>query len=120
MESRRTYKKVKFEERILNEVNLILKTKFSDARLKFISVTRVELSSDFSVADIYWDSFDSSKRGDAKKAVENIKGKVRTLLSGTLNVRHVPIVNFLYDSQFDSERNIENILSSEAKLGREY
>ena len=61
-------KKAMFEERILNELNMILRRDMNDTRLQFVSLTHVELSNDFSMAKVYWDTFDSGKRGDIKKS----------------------------------------------------
>lgn len=109
----KTFKRDKFEERILGEVNLILRSKISDTRLQFVSITKVELNNDYSQAILYWDTFDANSRGDAKSAIESIPGRVRSLLAQTLEVRHVPTITFKYDSQYESELAIENLLKSE-------
>ena len=62
------------------------------------------------MAKVYWDTFDSSKRGDAKKAIEGLAGKMRSLLAKNLDVRHTPILEFYYDSQFEDEMKITQLL----------
>lgn len=113
----KSFKRDKFEERILGEVNTILRAKISDARLQFVSVTKVELNNDYSQALLYWDTFDAKSRGDAKSAIDSIAGRVRSLLAQTLDVRHVPTITFKYDSQYESERAIEDLLNAEKKEG---
>jgi len=120
MKKEKGIKKTKFEERILNELNLILRQNLSDKRLQFASLTKVDLTSDYSIATVYWDTFDSSKRGDIKKALEAAEGKMRTSLSRVLNVRHTPIIKMTYDSQFESEMKIDTILSEEVKNGKNF
>jgi len=105
------------QDKIMNQVNSILRN-LSDVRLQFVSVTKVELNNDYSQAKLYWDTFDSSKRGDAKKALESVVGKVRTLLAAALKLRHVPSLLFCYDSQFEEESKIVDILKEEAKEGK--
>jgi ribosome-binding factor A len=117
---KKTFKKDKYEERILAEVNSLLRAKVNDPRLQFVSITKVELNKDFSVAQIYWDTFESSQRGDAKKAIESARGKLRTLLAKSLNVRAVPLLVFNYDAQFESEQVIEQILASEQEKGKKF
>lgn len=114
------YKKNRFEERLVNEINLILRTKMVDPRLRFVTVTKAEVTPDFAYATIYWDTFDSSRLGDAKKAIEKVTSKVRSMLAKILNVRHTPLITFCYDSQFVSEQKIEDILKSEAELGKKF
>lgn len=108
------YAREKFEEKLMQQINVLLKRDFADPRLQFVSVTGVELSKDYSYATIMWDTFDRSKRGDAKAAIDGISGKLRSKLSKTLDVRHTPHLTFVYNSQFDSENHITNLLKETA------
>lgn len=104
------YSKIKFEEMILNEINFSLRKDFSDPRLTMISVTHVELTKDYAIAKVFWDTFESKKRGDAKKAIEGITGKMRSILAEKLVLRHVPQITFIYNSQYEDEANITKLL----------
>lgn len=104
-----------FQDKIRNEISLMFRREISDPRLTMISITRVELNQDFSVAKVYWDTFDASKRGDAKKAIEGLTGKMRSLLAKNLDVRHTPELNFYYDSQYEDEMRITQILNDSKK-----
>ncbi len=110
LEKTKTYKKKKFENSILEKVNYIIKFRLGDQRFKFVSITRVELSADLSHANIFWDTFDNAIRGDVKKAMSGVSKKVRALLSENLKVRHTPELHFFYDSQYESERYIEDLI----------
>ncbi len=102
-----------FEERIKNEINSLLRRELKDPRLSLMSVTRVELNQDYSVATVYWDTFDSAKRGDIKTAIEGTTGRMRSLLAKNLKVRHTPELTFVYDSQFEDEARIERLLKED-------
>ncbi len=104
------FSKQKYEERILNELNSSLRREFADARLSQVSLTRVELTQDYSMAKVYWDTFNSATRGDAKAAIEAIKGRMRTFLATRMEVRHTPELTFYYDSQFEDEKKIDDLL----------
>lgn len=108
------FNRLKFEERICFELNTYLRTVLSDPRLNMASITKVELNVDYSVAKAFWDTFDSSQRGDIKKALEQSTGKLRSLLAKNMKVRHIPELNFVYDSQFEDEMKITNLLNREA------
>ena len=112
------FKKVKLEEKIKDDLNALLRFKTSDTRLQFVSISRVELSTDYEVAKVYWDTFDASKRGDAKKAIEGLDGKMRSTLGKSLKMKKTPDVEILYDSQYEDEHKIERILAEEAGHGR--
>lgn len=110
------FNKVKYEEMILNEVNLGLRRDFADPRLTLVTVTRVELNQDYSAAKLYWDTYDSKTRGEAMDAIKNIAGKMRSRLAANLTVRHIPELQFIYDSQFEDELRITDILKDNAHV----
>jgi ribosome-binding factor A len=105
-------------EKILNASNTFIRSEVSDTRLTFVSFSRVELSDDNSHAKLYWDTFDASKRGDAKKAMDGLGGKLRSYLSKFLKMRHTPTVTFVYDSQFEDEKAITDLLKDESDKGK--
>jgi len=112
MAKKNNFKKTKFEERLLNEINSLLRTGISDARLQRVSITKVEMSPDYGYAVIYWDTFDAHTRGDAKKAIEAATGRIRSELAKVLDVRHVPSLSFVYDNQFEEERKIVDLMKN--------
>lgn len=118
--AKKSFKKEKYTERLVHEINSYLRTEASDPRLAFLSVTKVEMSVDYSYADVFWDTFDVSKRGDCKKAVEGVAPRIRSHLSKILQVRHVPELRFFYDSQFVEEQKISDLLNSEKELGKSF
>lgn len=120
MSKQKGVKKAKFEERILNELNLILRQELSDTRLQFASITKVELSSDMSVATVYWDTFDKEKKEGIGAAFKTAAPKLRSSLARVLNVRHTPEISIVYDTQYESEQYISEILGNEAKNGKDY
>ena len=107
------FKKQKYEERLLSEVNRILRESCSDSRLTCVSVTKVELNVDFSVAKLFWDTYDPNLKSDAEGAIKSIGPRVRKLLASSLDVRHVPEINFEYDSQYEDESHITALLNRE-------
>lgn len=112
MSRKQGHNKVAYEEKIRDAINVALRQTLKDPRLTLISVTRVELSSDYSQAKVYWDTYDVAKRGDTKKAVDGIASKLRSILAKELNVRHTPELHFYFDSRFEDEKKIEDLLNS--------
>ncbi len=115
--SGKNFKKEKYKEQLQNEINSYLR-KLGAPGLQFVSITSVELTSDYSYATLMWDTFDSNKRGDAKKAIEGALGKIRSHLAKTLKVRQVPYLKLKYDSQYESELEISRLLDEEARQGK--
>jgi ribosome-binding factor A len=107
------FKKEKYEERLLNEINGLLRSGTNDGRLARVSVTKVELSPDYGYATVSWDTYDSGTRGDAKVAIEAATGRIRSELAKVLEVRHVPALTFIYDNQFEEEKKIMDLINRE-------
>jgi ribosome-binding factor A len=112
MAKKNNFKKAKFEERLLNEINSLLRTGISDSRLQRVSITKVEMSPDYGYAVVSWDTFDAHTRGDAKKAIEAAAGRIRSELAKVLDVRHVPSISFVYDNQFEEEKKIVDLMKA--------
>lgn len=105
------FSKMKYEERVRDEINLALRREFTDPRLMNVSVTHVELTQDYSHAKVYWDTFNVQKRGDAKEAIEATSPRMRKILSTKMEVRHTPEIHFIYNSQFEDESRISKLLN---------
>ena len=113
MAKKDNFKKIKYEERLLNEINGLLRAGTNDVRLARVSITKVELSPDYGYATVSWDTFDSGTRGDAKAAIEASTGRIRSELAKVLEVRHVPSLTFVYDNQFEEEKKIMDLINAE-------
>lgn len=113
MAKKDNFKKIKYEERLLNEINGLLRAGTNDGRLARVSITKVELSPDYGYATVSWDTFDSGTRGDAKVAIEAAAGRIRSELAKVLEVRHVPSLTFVYDNQFEEEKKIMDLINAE-------
>ncbi len=104
------FSKIKYEERIRDEINLALRREFADPRLMNVSVTHVELTQDYSHCKVYWDTFNSTTRGDAKSAIETTGGRMRKLLAEKMEIRHTPELHFIFNSQFEDAIKIDQLL----------
>lgn len=113
-------KKEQYENQMKDELNLLLRTGLNNTSLGFVSFTRVEINADYSIATAYWDTFDVTKRGTIKEALEGALGKMRSHLANTLKIRHTPIIKVKFDSSFEDEAGITALLNEEKKEGRDF
>ncbi len=105
------FSKIKYEEKVRDFINSALRREFADPRLVNVSVTKVELTIDYSHAKVYWDTFDVKKRGDAKEAIEATASRMRKLISSKMEIKHTPEIHYLYDSQYEDEFKISKLLN---------
>ena len=106
------FKKDKMQEKI-QFFSLECIRNLPEERLRLMSITKVEISSDFSSAKVFWDTFDSSNIEKIKNSLNFYKGKIRTHVGKGLKIKHTPSLEFFYDNQFAEEQKITQILKDE-------
>ena len=84
------------------------------ARGKMISVTRVRISHDLSVARIYISIFPSDGQEDIMKGIQDHSPKIRYEIGRKVGkqLRIVPEISFFIDDSLDYIDNIDRILKS--------
>ena len=98
-------------EQIREEVSQILSTEVSDPGIGLITVTRVKVTPDLSLARIYWTIIgDANERKKTAKALERATGFVRHLLAERLSLRRAPEVKFIFDESVAAQARIEEII----------
>ncbi|NSW93553.1 MAG: 30S ribosome-binding factor RbfA [Bacteroidales bacterium] len=92
--------------------NLFLRKGNEIAPGKMISVTRVRISPDLSVAKIYISIFPSENHDNTLRSIEAQKGKIRFDLGVTVKsqLRIIPEIAFFIDDSLDYIDNIEKLL----------
>lgn len=111
MEQGNPHNKKKLQERIALELNTFFRQHVSDMRLQFVTITHVELSADNAYAKVFWDSFQSEKRGDMKAAIAGVSGRARKHLAQIIRMRQIPELRFSYNAQYEAQQHIEDLLA---------
>lgn len=98
-------------EQIREEVSQILSTEVADPGVGLVTVTRVKVTPDLSLARVYWTIMgDVAQRKQTTKALSRAAGFVRHLLSERLTLRRSPEVHFLFDQSVAAQDRVEQIL----------
>jgi ribosome-binding factor A len=98
-------------EQIREEVSQIVASEMADPRVGLITVTRVKVTPDLSLARVYWTSMgDAAQRKQTAKALSRAAAFVRHLLSSRLTLRRSPEVQFLFDQSVAAQDRVEQIL----------
>jgi len=98
-------------EQIREEVSQILSTEVSDPGVGLVTVTRVKVTPDLSLARIYWTAMgDAAQRKQTAKALSRAASYVRHLLSARMTLRRSPEVQFLFDQSVAAQDRVEQIL----------
>jgi ribosome-binding factor A len=98
-------------EQIRQEVSQILATEVADPGVGLVTVTRVKVTADLSLARIYWTIMgDIQQRKQTTKALTRAASYVRHLLSTRLTLRRSPEVKFIFDQSVAAQDRVEEIL----------
>ena len=106
-------KKIKrFESDILRYLSDIIRNETNDELLKTLTITSVDLSTDWSYCKVYYTSLSNLDKKVLDKEVNEASSFLRGKLSDVLDIRHTPILKFIYDESLDYEKRIEEIIDS--------
>lgn len=101
------------ETQIRKEVSNILQNDVKNSKFGFVTVTDVELTSDYSYATVYV-SFLNTKEVSSMNRLEEInrvKGFVRSKLARKLSIRKTPDIIFKLDDSIDQGNRIDELLA---------
>ena len=98
-------------EQIREEVSQILSTEVADPGVGLVTVTRVKVTPDLSLARVYWTAMgDAAERKKTAKALGRAAAYVRHLLSTRMSLRRSPEVQFVFDQSVAAQDRVEQIL----------
>lgn len=98
-------------EMILKEISDVFSKGLKDPRIGFVTLTSVDVTSDLSIAKIYYTVIgDDSARTSTATGLEKAKPYIRRQLAQRLRMRHVPELIFKYDKSIDYGNHIDSLL----------
>ena len=96
--------------KVLSEV---LAKKIKDPRLDMAVVTGVKMSRDLKTAMIYYAvSGDEKTKASVAKGFQEARGFIRRTLAGSLGLRYMPEIRFVYDESIEYGAHIDNLIRS--------
>lgn len=107
-----SYKIKRIESDIERYLGEILTLEVNDEILKSITVTGVSLSSDLSYCKIYFTSLLDMDEKVLEKETNEASSFIRGKLSERLDIRHTPILKFIFDKSIAYGEKIEKIISN--------
>lgn len=103
-------------EEIREAVAELIASKLKDPRIGFVTVTRVEMTSDQRLARVYVGVLgDQKARDETLVGLGQAAGFVRRQLGSRLRLRFVPDVVFAYDKGLDATDRVAQLLDSAAR-----
>lgn len=106
-----TRRQLRVAELIQQELASMIIFDLRDPRLAFVSVTRVQVSSDLRHANVYISSLDGEEtRADVLAGLHNASGFLRRELGNRTKLRYVPELAFHFDDGLIQSQRMSNLL----------
>lgn len=101
-----------------------LERELHDRRLFNVTITEVRVTNDLQLAKIYWTQYgheghESGERRRAQQALDQAKGRLRTLVGQKAGLRLTPQLQFVFDEVPGEAHEIEDILAVARKRDEE-
>ena len=97
---------------VRNEISAILRN-LKDPRVKFVTVTGVDLSADLKHAKVYVSVLGSgSEREETLAGLDSATGFIRRELGARLKMRNTPELAFRYDDSIEHGLRIDQLLNT--------
>lgn len=110
----------KVADAIRVELATLLVSKVRDPNLQGVSISRVDVTDDLSIARIYFTVLDNQKGvKSAGKGLQRAKGFMRSHIAKALNLRFTPALQFRYDETAQKVEELDTIfqeIANERKI----
>ncbi|MEM1453205.1 MAG: 30S ribosome-binding factor RbfA [Planctomycetota bacterium] len=110
----------RLEAAIQRRVAHCLQHELADPRAEFITVVRVELNADLSVAKIFYSVLgDSADRSKVTHMFDSAAGFIRKQVGGVLRTKSTPELRFVPDETMSEADRMDDIISAALRKDRE-
>lgn len=110
---------------IQKEFSEILQREVKDPRIGLVTVTRVKVTPDLRIANIYISIYGSAEeRERTLQGLESAKGYIRSLFAKKLHIKFIPEIRFFHDKSIEEGIRISEVVSKlknkdDKKVGKE-
>ena len=102
----------RLEAQIQQRVAEILMRELQDPKLGMVTITRVELDSEFTQCRVYWSIFGTDKQwAQTRGALQRARGFVQREVGASLTTRSVPHLDFVFDESITGAVKMQDTLS---------
>lgn len=101
----------KLQEAIKQELSTMLLTEAKDPRIKFVTITGVELTDDYSQAKVFISCYgNEQQQEEAWQGLRKAVGYMRTEIAKRIRLRVAPVLILVKDTSMEYSAHIETLL----------
>ncbi|MFC1582490.1 30S ribosome-binding factor RbfA [Planctomycetota bacterium] len=110
-------KKKRVESLLAQEIPAIVQRELSDPRLGFITITQVEVASDYRSAKVYFSALAANGEEEPENQIKayetilnNSAGVVQRVIAATLNLRFTPRLRFIFSDSLRKAMEMSDLI----------
>lgn len=96
----------------VEEISKILRTEIKNEQLKYVTITDAKISSDLSMAKVYFLVLNKKNIEEVRVSLNKAKGFIKAKLCENIDIRKMPDILFVYDESIEYANKIENIIEN--------
>ena len=100
-------------EQIKREIGVIIQQELADPRLRFVTITSVDVSRDLRTAKVYFSALAGRlpSAEAARQALQSATGIIRRRVGENVKMRYTPELHFIYDRSVEFSARVEQTLT---------
>ena len=95
---------------LVEQISYIIAHNVKNPDINFVTITGAKVTSDLSLAKIYFTVLDQSKIKETLLALKDASGYIRHELRERIDIRQIPELEFVYDESIEYGNKIEKII----------
>jgi ribosome-binding factor A len=110
-------KKQRVESLLAQEIPSIVQRELSDPRLGFITITHVEVASDYRSAKVYFSALGTTGEEEPENQIKayetilnNCAGVVQRVIASSLNLRYTPKLRFIFSDSLRKSMEMSDLI----------
>ena len=115
MTNKQSYRIDRLQHLFQVEISTIIQKQIKDPRVKMLSITRVIISRDLSVAKVYFSTFNKTAAEETLVGLKKASGFIHRLLLKRLILKKIPELRFYVDESIKYARYMEDKMKEISK-----
>lgn len=105
------------EDQLQRELSDLIRTEVKDPRVGMITVTGVDVSSDFAHAKVFFTSLTEQDHEAARQGLQRTAGFLRSKLGPRLRIHNTPELHFHYDASIEEGVRLSKLIDEAVRDG---
>ncbi len=93
-------RKVRFEKLLKEEISNIILREVKNPRVGMVTITRVEVTSDYTKAKVYFTVIPEESKEETSRALKESARFIRHILKKKVRAKIIPSLEFIFDKDF--------------------